>query len=167
MEVASTERLVLRELTADDAAEMFALNADPEVLRYLSDVPYASVDAARAFLEAYPEYRRRGFGRWAVIERESNSFVGWCGLKDIAGVVDLGYRLHRRFWSRGFATEAARASLRLGFERFALERVVGRALPANLASRRVLEKCGMRLWKRAPHDGFDDVVHYVVERGAP
>ena len=108
--ILQTERIDLRELTPDDAHAVFELNADPEVLRFTGDVAFASLDDARRFLETYSDYRRNGFGRWAAVLRESGAFLGWCGLKrDASGEVDIGYRLLRAHWGRGYATEAARA----------------------------------------------------------
>jgi RimJ/RimL family protein N-acetyltransferase len=73
-------------------------------------------------------------------------FIGWCGLKYLpeTNEVDLGYRFMKKFWGNGYATEAALACIEYGFTRLNLRLVVGRALPANLASIKVLEKCGMK-----------------------
>jgi len=145
--VLRTRRLLFRELHPDDAEDWVRLNSDPAVLRYTGDVPFRSVDEARRFLAGYDQYRRFGMGRWSLFLQEGGSFVGWCGLKrspERGGEVDLGFRLHRAWWGRGLATEAARASLAHGFERLALDRIVGRAMEENLASHRILEKIGMR-----------------------
>lgn len=92
--------------------------------------------------------------------------IGHCGLRAVdewPGDVEVLYALGRPWWGKGFATEAARASVRLGFERLGLPRIVGFALPENAASRRVLEKAGMRL--RGETRLFDlDLVWYSVER---
>ena len=78
--------------------------------------PFASVEEARAFLEAYPDYRVHGMGRWAVVAKDGGAWLGWCGLKrGPDGEVDLGFRLHRRYWGRGVATETGAASLAHGF----------------------------------------------------
>ncbi len=140
--VATTERLWLRELTPEDAAGMFALNANEEVLRYTGDAPFASVEAAREFLASYDHYRRHEFGRWAVVIRNTGAFAGFCGLKRNSsdGAVDLGFRIARELWGYGYATEAARAALDLGFGRYGLSRIIARAMPGNAASHRVLRK---------------------------
>jgi RimJ/RimL family protein N-acetyltransferase len=123
---------------------MFALNGDPEVMRYLPDGPYASVEAARLFLERYQDvYRSDGFARWAAVEDATGRANGWCGLRRMPdGQVDVGYRYLRAAWGRGLATEAALASLEYGFQRLGLPRIIARADPANVASVRVLEKIG-------------------------
>ncbi|MES2643837.1 MAG: GNAT family N-acetyltransferase [Myxococcota bacterium] len=159
-----TDRFVLRELGPDDAEEMYALNADPEVVRYTGNGPFASVEEARAFLESYDAYRVQRMGRWGVIAKDGGSWLGWCGLKrDSHGEVDLGYRLHRRFWGRGVATETGAASLEYGFGPLALDRIVGRVLPENHASHRVLQKLGMR---RVADQVEDGVVWQVYALGA-
>ena len=97
-----------------------------------------------------PQYALYGYGRWAVHSKTgpgplAKGFIGWCGLKKRPEVneIDLGYRFMKEYWGKGFASEAAAASLRYGFEKLGIKRIVGRALPQNLASLRVLEKCGM------------------------
>ena len=164
--ILQTERIDLRELTPDDAHAVFELNADPEVLRFTGDVAFASLDDARRFLETYSDYRRNGFGRWAAVLRESGAFLGWCGLKrDASGEVDVGYRLLRAHWGRGYATEAARACVRHGFDVHALECIVGRAAEDNSASLRVLAKCGLSYWKRVELEGLGSALVYRALRG--
>jgi [ribosomal protein S5]-alanine N-acetyltransferase len=153
---AKTSRLQLREMTPDDAVDAFRLNSDPEVLRHTGDEAFASVEAAREFLSNYSDYRHNGFGRWAVERIEDGAFLGWCGLKRLEdGEVDLGYRLMREYWGKGYATEAARECLRVGFEEHGLESIIGRAARENHASIRVLEKVGMKFLSMDPylHDG--------------
>jgi RimJ/RimL family protein N-acetyltransferase len=161
--VFATDRFVLRELGPDDAAEMYALNADPEVVRYTGNGPFASVEEARSFLESYDAYRVQQMGRWGVIAKDGGAWLGWCGLKrDSDGEVDLGYRLHRRFWGRGVATETGAGTLGYGFGALALDRIVGRVLPENHASHGVLKKLGMRRTEDRLEQG---VVWEVYELG--
>jgi RimJ/RimL family protein N-acetyltransferase len=142
----STARQILRHLEPGDAEMMFALNGDPEVMRYLPDAGYASVEAAREFLVQYQDvYKTDGFARWAAVEKASGECVGWCGLRKIeGGEIDLGYRYLRSAWGRGLATEAAEACVAYGFETLGLERIVARAELGNVGSNRVLEKVGLR-----------------------
>lgn len=140
-----TSRLRLRPFTLEDAAEMYALNADPEVMRYVPDLPFEDVAAARRFLEAYLPIYASGYGRLAVIRREDTAFLGWCGLKKHEdGAVDLGYRFHRRYWGIGYATEAAMACRDHAFTVLGLDSIYAHAAHDNLASQRVLTKIGMR-----------------------
>ncbi|HEY0979064.1 MAG TPA: GNAT family N-acetyltransferase [Flavobacteriales bacterium] len=162
--IITTERLRLREMTPDDAEHAFALNNDPEVLRYTGDDPFESVEAARAFLIAYPAYKKDGFGRWAV-ELHDGTWLGWCGLRRQAdGAVDLGYRFLRAHWGKGYATESSLACLRLGFERFGLPEIIGRVVPDNAGSIRVLEKVGMHYWKTDATDHDPDALFYRIRR---
>jgi ribosomal-protein-alanine N-acetyltransferase len=143
--VLETERLRLRELTVDDAENFFELNSDEAVIRYTGDAPFADVAAARSFLEGYQPYAETGYGRWAVVRKADGAFLGWCGLKrHDDGETDLGFRLFRRYWGHGYATEAAVACLHVAFDRLGLDSVIGRTLQANAASVRVLEKAGMK-----------------------
>jgi len=149
--IIETDRLLLRTFNREDAGLIYQLNLDPEVTRYTLD-PVKDVNHAREILEKtiLPQYALYNHGRWAIHikpgpDRIANGFIGWCGLKTRPEMdeIDLGYRLMKNAWGKGYATEAAYASLRHGFERLGLKRIVGRALPGNLASIRVLEKCGM------------------------
>ncbi len=145
MKIAETQRLILRELDVEDAQNMYALNSDPEVVRYTGDRPFANAAEARSFLENYDQYRKFGYGRWAVTDKISGEFLGWCGLKfdPATGETDLGFRFFKIHWNKGHATESAKECLKLGFGKFNLKRIVGRAMSENTASIKVLEKLGM------------------------
>src|SRR5438067_6098001 len=155
-----TDRLLLREFTEDDAGELFALDSDPEVVRSVGPYTLPSVDAYREhirkrFLPFYDgRVPPRGF--WAAAEKPGGAFAGWFHLRPAAdyrhaaecgfrpGDHDLGYRLARRFWGRGLATEGAAALVRSALADPTVTRVVACALAANRASVRVLEKVGLR-----------------------
>ncbi len=145
--IAETDRLLLRLFTRGDAPLVLHLNADPDVVRYtydrIRDIVHAEEVLEKGILSQYHLYR---LGRWAVHLKGTRSFIGWCGLKcrPEKQEVDLGYRFMKPYWGMGYATEAALASLKYGFEKAGLQRVVGRAVPENTASLRVLEKCGMK-----------------------
>jgi RimJ/RimL family protein N-acetyltransferase len=141
----TTERIYLREFEPADAASLYALNSNPEVLRYTGDSPFLNSAAAESFIRDYDHYRRFGYGRWAVILKQGERFIGYAGLRhdEKTAEVDLGFRLFTNYWSQGFATEAGRAALTLGFERFKLERIIGRSMRENLPSVSVLQKLGM------------------------
>jgi RimJ/RimL family protein N-acetyltransferase len=164
--IVSTERLLLREMTAADAAHCFDLNNDPDVLRFTGEAPFPDVEAARAFLDSYPAYREDGFGRWAV-EKHDGTWLGWCGLRrQPNGEVDLGYRLLPALRGQGFATEASLACLRIGFERFRLPAIIAQVDPAKHPSIRVLEKVGMQMWKTGPCGHHEVALIYRLEREA-
>jgi [ribosomal protein S5]-alanine N-acetyltransferase len=163
--ILETERLLLRELTPDDAAFAFELNSDPEVVRYTSDGPFDSEEQARTFLENYSDYVHNGYGRWGVVLKETNELLGWCGIKRDRETqeIDLGFRFFRRNWNKGYATEAASVCLDLGFNQLNMERIVGRAMKANTASARVLEKVGMRFVEEFEEDGDIWLLYEIVD----
>ncbi len=164
--VAETPRLILREMCSADAEPFFRLNADPEVIRYTGDTAFADIEAAKTFLSAYDHYRLYGFGRWALIHKEQQDFIGWCGLKfsPDKNEVDVGYRLFHSQWNKGFATEAALASIDLGFKQFNLPDIVGRCMKENSASIRVLEKCGLSFLREDTCGGEPGLVYRIVNR---
>ncbi|PKL80142.1 MAG: N-acetyltransferase [Ignavibacteriae bacterium HGW-Ignavibacteriae-4] len=161
--ILQTPRLMLREFTLSDAEEIYELNSDEEVLRYTGDVAFGSVENAREFLSNYNDYKKNGYGRWAVIEKESNTFLGWCGLKyHDEGFTDIGFRFHRKYWRNGYATESANSVLKYGFNTLGLTEIIGRASQDNIASITVLEKTGMKFWKIDSCDGIPNSVYYRI-----
>ena len=144
----SSQRLFFREFTEGDAALVYALNKDPEVTRYLHELPTTDEAAALEVItkRILPQYQQYGYGRWAVLLKENNTFIGWCGLKyrPERKETDLGYRFLRSCWGKGYASEAAAACLLYGFEHYQLPLITARAHVENLASLRVIEKCGMQ-----------------------
>lgn len=159
--ILETPRLYLREMTPEDAEHAYILNSDPEVLRYTGDDPFESVEEACEFLVNYESYKRYGLGRWGVILKETGEYLGWCGLKYTPELdeFDIGYRFMKKFWGFGYATEAAAACLELGFNQLGIKTIVGRAMPENDASVRVLEKIGLTYLENRITDGTEDVVY--------
>ena len=146
----STERLVLRRFTADDIDDLFALDNDPAVMRFLNGgTPTPRDVIERDFLPLILGYYARftGYGFWAAIEKTAGAFLGWFSVRPRderqPDVVELGYRLNRAAWGRGYATEGARALIDHGFTSLGMERIYATTYQDNLASRRVMEKVGM------------------------
>ncbi len=163
--ILTTPRAYLREFNIDDAEAMYRLNLDPEVIKYTGNSPFANVDEAREFLINYDHYKKYGYGRWAVINKESHEFLGWCGLKFHEEIfTDLGFRFFKKFWNKGYATETARASLEYGFNKLGLTEIIGRAVPQNVASIRVLEKLNMKFWKHDVCEGIENTVYYRINK---
>ena len=106
----------------------------------------------------------RSEGRWGVVNRQDEDFIGWCGLNNIDGEIDLGYRFFRSAWGQGFATEAARACIEYGFGTLRLSRIIARALPENIASWKVLEKVGMRFTGFGSCKGLEGAKIYEILR---
>ena len=160
-----TERLLLRELSIADAEDFFLLNEDPEVMRYTGDRAFASIEEAHTFLQSYKEYKKNGFGRWAVLERTTGRFLGWCGLKlNEQKEIDLGFRFFKRDWGKGYATESSIAALDYGFTSLKLDRIIGRVASENKASIRVLEKVGMKYWKKDLCKGIEGALYYELNK---
>ena len=152
-----TERLVLRWLTADDVDNLFELDSDPAVMRFLNGGTATPRDVIQH--EILPRFLRSntrsdGFGVWAAIQKSTADFLGWFSFQPAdadgasAGDATLGYRLRQAAWGKGYATEGARALIRKGFTELGVQRVVATTYQDNHASRRVMEKAGMRLVRR-------------------
>ena len=157
--ILETPRLILRWIVPEDGQNMYQLNEDWEVLKYTGDKRFEDPEASTIFYTAYQEntYARWGYGRFATIEKESNEIIGWCGLKyhPDEDEVDLGFRFHRKFWNKGYGTESSLACLDYGRDVLSLKRVIANAMPQNIGSIRVLEKCGFTFQKEITYDGKD------------
>lgn len=165
-EVARTRRLVLRRWREDDAADFAAMNADPEVMRYVGGVlDRSGSDALLARLEE--GWRRDGYGRAAVVDAASGELLGFVGLGPhpaLPGEVEIGWRLVRLAWARGIASEAAAVMRDLAFGDLALTRIVSVAVEDNRASLAVMRRIGMRHWRDLTHEGLKLTVH-VMDAG--
>jgi ribosomal-protein-alanine N-acetyltransferase len=141
----TTERLVLRPPTLDDLPVWHAIYLDAEEVWY--GAPRSSLDENREKLtRQIAHFEQHDFGMRAVDLAASGETIGAAGLQHLEGgpEVEVGYRLLKGHWGQGYATESARASIDFGFDEVRLERIVAVALETNIASRRVLEKCGLR-----------------------
>jgi RimJ/RimL family protein N-acetyltransferase len=152
-----TERLLLRAFRDEDLAPFAAINADPKVTEHLpGPLTLGESDAMVARIRAHHE--ARGYGLWAVEVVGEAPFIGFVGLTvprftaRFTPCVEVGWRLASSHWSKGYATEGARAAVAFGFEEVGLDEIVSFTVPENQASRRVMEKLGMQ---RAAEDDFD------------
>lgn len=149
--ILETERTILRELSYADYEDLAEILRCPRTMyAYEHGFSHAEV---RAWLERQLErYAADGFGLWAVVDRLSGTFLGQCGLSiqevDGVGELEVGYLFNRRFWHRGYATEAALACRDYAVRVLGRDRVVCTVRDTNLASRRVAERLGMRVEKR-------------------
>ncbi|WP_196889253.1 GNAT family N-acetyltransferase [Aureivirga sp. CE67] len=163
--ILETNRLILREFSVSDAENMFLLNEDLEVLKFTGDIPFDNIEKAKTFLENYDQYSKNGYGRWAVVLKENNEFIGWCGLKfNEENYTDIGFRFFQKHWNKGFATEAAKATLDYGFETLKLDEIIGRVATENFASIKVLEKLGMHFWKHDTCKGIENSRYYKLKK---
>ena len=153
----STERLIMRGWQESDLAPWAAMNADPEVRRYLGPL-LTFVQASAWVLNFQDELDRYGFGFWALEVSASGEFIGFTGLRALDEEmpftgVELGWRLARPAWGHGYATEAARAALAYGFDILGLPEIIAVTMARNLRSRAVMQRIGMTT---DPAEDFDD-----------
>ncbi len=148
---AETERLILRELLPSDVDGMFELDSDPQVHKYLGS---KTVTDKKQIVEVIKfirqQYIDHGIGRWAIIEKGTNDFIGWTGLKFVTELTnghqnyyDLGYRLRRKYWGQGIATETAIAAIDYAFNTLNVDEVYAAASCENAASNRIIQKIGL------------------------
>jgi RimJ/RimL family protein N-acetyltransferase len=161
-----TPRLVLRNWRDGDLPEFAAMNADPQVMAYFPRT-YDRAESDGLVARIRDHMARHGFGLWAVEAPGTAPFIGFTGLwtpdfeAPFTPCVEIGWRLARRFWGRGYASEAAYESLRFGFETLRREEIVSYTVTANARSRRVMERLHMT---RDPAGDFD---HPKLPEGSP
>ena len=167
--IVDTPRLWLRPVLPDDADPSVTLDADPLVMRYVSDgepTPRAQI-VDWTIPRARAEHAAHGSGIWTLIHKPSLEFAGWVALRrprhgGRRRELELSYRLARDMWGQGFATEAARAMIAAAFTAQPAERVFAGAAPGNIASRRVLEKIGLRAVSAYTEGAADDVEYEIL-----
>jgi ribosomal-protein-alanine N-acetyltransferase len=159
-----TERLLLRRWRASDLESFVAVNADPVVCEFLP-ATLTRVQSEELAAKIAGHFDEHGFGMWVVEIPGEASFAGFVGLAhatfeaSFTPCVEVGWRLASAFWGRGFATEAARASLAFGFSQLSLKEILAWTVPDNQRSRRVMEKLGMT------HDAAEDFDHPRLPEG--
>lgn len=148
--VFETPRLLLRRFTIEDAPLIYQLNSDPEIVKYVHEPVLENIDQAKKILieNILPQYILN-FGRWAIHKKDDHQFIGWCGIKYIpkSGIYDLGYRLMKTAWGRGYATEAARHAILYSINQLQISVITAMAYIENIASQKVIEKLGMNFIK--------------------
>jgi RimJ/RimL family protein N-acetyltransferase len=146
--VLETERLILRKFTTDDAAFMLALLNEPSFIDNIGDKGVKTIDEAVSYIQTGPmaSYQRLGFGAYLVELKEGGAAIGMCGLikRDELPDIDVGFAFLPAYWSKGYASEAARAVIDFGKREFGIRRTVAIVRPDNSGSIRVLEKLGLR-----------------------
>ncbi len=149
---AETPRLILREILPSDVDGMFELDSDPAVHRYLGNKTVTSKEEIIQVIQYIrQQYTDHGIGRWAIIDKNSQEFMGWTGLKFVTeptnnhqNYYDIGYRLIPKYWGKGIATESAMASLDYAFKELQLKEVYSAANMENLVSNKILRRLGMQ-----------------------
>jgi RimJ/RimL family protein N-acetyltransferase len=172
MIVCRTERLLLRELDADDAAFILELVNEPAWLQFIGDRKVHSLEDARDYIARGPiaSYGKNGFGLWGVELAASGEAIGMCGLvrRQALEHVDLGFAFLSRHWGHGYAREAAAAAVERAREQFHLPKLVAITNLENLPSQKVLKSVGFR-YDRLIHwseDG-EDLALYELDLAAP
>jgi len=156
-----TKRLIIRDIIPEDVNGIFELDSDPDVHIYLGNKPIETIEEAKACIDfVRKQYEENGIGRWAVVEKESQEFIGWTGFKLITSWInnktqyyDLGYRFIKRAWGRGYATESAVASLDYGFNELRQEEICAMADVNHLVSNKILQNLGMSKMNICDYDG--------------
>ena len=172
MNVLETERLLLRHFTTEDAADNYRIYTDPDNMRFMGRRP-DSVQFEREHILKHITnyYEKHGFGLWAVILKENKRLIGRCGLiyQQIEGAQELevSYLIDKKYWGKGLASEAVRATVRLAFEEYKFPRVVAVINPENVASVRVAEKVGMKYERDVNFRDFGEVALYALEAPRP
>jgi RimJ/RimL family protein N-acetyltransferase len=149
---AETPRLILREILPSDVDGMFELDSDPTVHRYLGNKTVTSKEEIIQVIQYIrQQYTDHGIGRWAIIDKNSQEFMGWTGLKLVTeptnnhqNYYDIGYRLIPKYWGKGIATESAMASLEYAFKELHFNEVYAAANIENHASNKILKRLGMQ-----------------------
>lgn len=171
MNILETPRLLLRELTPEDAGALARILSDPETMLYYS-VPYDRAGVEQWIARNRERYKKDGVGLWAMLLKSTAphcELIGDCGIirqqveQDF--LYEIGYHLRRDCWGQGLATEAAVACREWGFQRLKTDRLISLIRPENLPSRRVAERNGMKVWKEIEWRGLPHYV-YAVERSA-
>lgn len=160
-----TERLLLRELLLSDVDGIFELESNPNVHLYVGNKPITDVNESVGYIEfIQQQYKDFGTGRWAVLLKDTNEFLGWSGIKFITNEInnhkdfyEIGYRFIEKHWGKGYATEAGKAFVKYAFEVMKVEAIYAYADAGNENSRKILEKLGLRYVNAFEYEGESEV----------
>jgi ribosomal-protein-alanine N-acetyltransferase len=150
--ILETDRLILRELKLSDVEAFFAMDNNPNVHKYLWNKPVQKIEETIEVIAfVRKQYVENGIGRFAMVLKETNEFVGWAGIKYNTEVLnnkinfyDIGYRLDEKFWGKGYASEATLAWLKYAFETMNIKTMEAAAHIDNIASNKILQNIGMQ-----------------------
>ncbi|MBL7915434.1 MAG: GNAT family N-acetyltransferase [Bacteroidia bacterium] len=168
-----THRLILREIVESDVEGFFELDSDPEVHRFLGNRTVKSKEESMQVIKyVRQQYVEFGIGRWAVVEKQSGSFLGWAGIKFVTDEVnghknyyDLGYRFIRKYWGKGYATESALASFNYASEVLSLDQLYAATHNQNFASQKIITKLGFQFRNEFNYDGAAHFWYSVIIAG--
>ncbi len=160
-----SKRLYLSEYTKTDAQLLLELNSDPDVMKYIGP-PRVDIKVAEESIKKLIAYysENPGLGVWAAFEKDTDEYIGFFELAHLDNTeeIEVGYRLHKKYWGKGYATEMSKVLIDYGFNKLGLNEIAGVTHPENIASQNVLLKCGLRYVKDAVFYGFLDK-YYIIE----
>ncbi|MDP1604566.1 MAG: GNAT family N-acetyltransferase [Legionella sp.] len=153
-----TERIILRPFTMNDVDEFAVICADPEVMQFIGTGAPLDKETVQQQMQSWIAlYEKQGFGLLALVWKENNRLLGFCGLmqQEVDGQthIELGYRLEKAFWGKGIATEAALAMRDYALMELSIPELVSIIQLDNIASKNVAKKVGMTHWKRTLFNG--------------
>ncbi|WP_433813330.1 GNAT family N-acetyltransferase [Flavobacterium johnsoniae] len=164
-----TERLLLRELLLSDVDGMFELDSNPNVHLFVGNNPVKNIEQSVEYIHfVQKQYKDFGTGRWAVILKETNEFLGWSGIKFITDEInghtnfyEIGYRFIEKHWGKGYATEAGKAFVNYAFNEMKVDALYAYADAGNENSRKILEKLGLRYVNSFEYEGEIEVWYEI------
>ena len=163
--ILTTERLALRLFTMNDIDDLFAITNEPDIFRYFpTKTPWTVEKTERSIFHQIQHWDKFGYGQMAVTLAETGQLMGWCGLESLpeTNETEVGYLLSKAFWGKGYATEAAKESVKFGVENVGLKEIIGLTDPENIASQKVLQKCGMTFTRRQVYFGME-MFRYAIQ----
>ncbi len=174
-----TKRVLLRDIDEQDEDNFYALDGDSEVMRYLTHGAPSSRSEVKSAIQRCMSLREKHqgrFGAWAAIEKNSGQFMGWFlfrpSWKDPDNIkrIELGYRLMRVFWGKGYATEVSKALIAKGFSELGVEEIFAETMKTNLGSQAVMRKAGLVLTREfsnpdEPSSNVPQVEYAIVKKG--
>jgi len=159
-----TDRIILREFELNDLEAVYNFASDVEVQKYTGDTILTDLNQAKEIIKNvwFSDYKKYGYGRWAVVYKPENKVIGFAGLKYLPELneTDIGFRFLPKYWGRGIATEASNEIIKYGFEVLNLSRIIGIAMPENKASNKVLKKIGLNFYKFDMYEGESENKKY-------
>jgi ribosomal-protein-alanine N-acetyltransferase len=166
----TTDRLTMRPLQPADALTLHRIYQMESVLTYFPSTTPPPLEKVERFIAGQEKHwQEHGYGNWGILPNGEYEIIGWVGLQFLPELdeTEVGFLLSPPHWGKGYATEAARASLQFGFERFDLDHIIALVHPENLASRRVIQKCGMTYLETIHLWGIDLMRHRIERNQWP
>lgn len=163
--ILTTARLTLRLFTMNDIEALFAITNELDIFQYFpTKTAWDMEKVERSIRYQTKHWETHGYGQMAATLKDSGQLMGWCGLEFLPDTneTEIGYLLSGKFWGKGYATEAAIASVQFGINQLGMKEIVGLTDPKNVASQRVLEKCGMTFTRRQVYFGME-MFRYAIQ----